>query len=86
MVVERFRNSDPAPVGKRFQEKGRMMPPGVEYQASWVDAAGARCFQVMEAPDLESLTVWISRWDDLVEFEVIPVVPSSQFWLTTSPR
>jgi hypothetical protein len=80
MVIERFKNQDPGPVGERFQQSGRMMPEGVVYHASWVDAAEARCFQVMEAPDRELLDAWICRWEDLVDFEVIPVVRSSDFW------
>ena len=78
--IERFKNGDPAPVGERFKRSGRMLPDGVEYRASWVDPARSVCFQVMEATDPELLRVWISRWDDLVDFEVIPVVTSSEFW------
>jgi hypothetical protein len=57
-----------------------MMPEGVIYHASWVDPAGLRCFQLMEAPRPESLTAWTSRWDDLDEFEVVPVRTSANFW------
>lgn len=60
-----------------------MLPEGVSYQASWVDAAGARCFQVMEAPHQELLNTWVSRWDDLIDFEIIPVQTSSDFWAET---
>ena len=80
LVIEHFKNGDPAPVGERFQKHGRMMPEGVTYQASWVDAQNARCFQVMEAPDRESLNAWIAAWQDLVDFEVIPVQRSADFW------
>lgn len=80
MVIERFRNGDPRPVGERFRQSGRMLPDGVIYHASWVDAQGARCYQVMEAPDANSLHVWVRRWEDLVEFEVVPVQNSSDYW------
>ena len=80
MVIEQFKNGDAAPIGERFKRCGRMMPEGVVYHASWVDRARSRCFQVMEASDPELLRLWISRWDDLVDFEVIPVVTSSEFW------
>jgi len=80
MVIEKFKNGDAKPIGERFRAKGRMMPEGVEYQASWVDAARGRCFQVMEAADREALEPWIREWEDLVDFEVIPVLTSSQFW------
>jgi hypothetical protein len=80
MVIEHFKEGDAVAIGERFKLKGRMLPEGVTYQASWVDAAGARCFQVMEAPQLESLKAWIRCWDDLVDFEVVPVQTSADFW------
>ena len=57
-----------------------MLPEGVQYRSSWMEASGGRCFQLMEAPNREALNPWIANWDDLVDFEVIPVVPSSEFW------
>lgn len=68
MVIERFKQGNPKPVGQRFRNCGRMLPEGVTYQASWVDTAGSRCFQIMEAPSPESLNNWVARWDDLVDF------------------
>ncbi len=81
MVIERF-NSGAAPVGERFQRQGRMMPGGVSYHGSWIDPAALRCFQVMEATSRDLLDEWISHWSDLVEFEVIPVTTSADFWAT----
>jgi Protein of unknown function (DUF3303) len=80
MVVEHFKHGDAGPVGKRFKLTGRMLPEGVSYHASWVDLAGARCFQLMEAPNLESLNAWASRWEDLINFEIAPVLTSADFW------
>jgi hypothetical protein len=80
MVIEHFKNSDPKPIGDRFRLHGRMLPEGVTYQASWIDGRNARCFQVMEAPDRDSLQPWIAAWKDLVEFEVVPVQASADFW------
>jgi hypothetical protein len=57
-----------------------MLPDGVTYEASWLDKAGTRCFQVMSATDRATLDVWIARWSDLVDFEVVPVVTSRDFW------
>lgn len=81
MVVERFRNGDPAPVYRRFQEKGRMVPDGesLTYLGSWVDAAGGRCFQLMECAELGALQAWVLNWSDLVDFEIVPVMPSKEF-------
>ena len=53
---------------------------GVIYHASWVDSAGTRCFQVMEASHPELLNDWVSCWEDLVDFEIVPVLTSADFW------
>jgi hypothetical protein len=55
ILIEHFKNGDPTPIGHRFQANGRMLPESVTYDASWMDAQNARRFQVMEAPDRESL-------------------------------
>jgi hypothetical protein len=80
MVIERFKNGDIEPVGKRFRESGRQMPEGLEYISSWIDEPGRICYQLMESPQRELLDVWMSHWDDLVEFEVVPVSTSADFW------
>jgi hypothetical protein len=36
----------------------------------------------MDAPQIESLNPWIDCWNDLVDFEVVPVLPSGEFWTT----
>ncbi len=77
-VVETFRDLDA--VGTRFREHGRMMPDGLIYHDSWMEATGERCFQVMEAPDRQLLDEWMSNWQDLVDFEVTEVKSSSDFW------
>lgn len=80
MVIERFKGRDPGPVGERFARCGRMMPDDVVYIASWIDPVAVRCFQVMEAPSVERLGEWMARWADLAEFEVVPVLSSSEYW------
>jgi uncharacterized protein DUF3303 len=77
MVIERFRNGDARPVYARFRERGRLAPDGLAYVASWVTADLAICFQVMECDDPRLLSQWTSQWEDLVEFEILPVVTSS---------
>jgi hypothetical protein len=80
MVIERFKGGDVTQVGERFRHSGRLLPEGVAYHASWMDPAGARCFQVMETQTPELLKVWVRRWDDLIDFEIVPVQTSSDFW------
>lgn len=78
MVVERFKNRDPKEVYRRFREKGRMMPEGLKYVDSWVEVNFDRCFQLMECDDPRLFQEWILQWQDLGEFEIIPVVPSKE--------
>jgi hypothetical protein len=80
MVIEQFREGDPLPVRKRFEERGRMLPDGVIYHASWIDAERARCFQIMEADGVAALQPWMDAWADIVDFEVVPVLASSEYW------
>ena len=78
MVIETFRNGDPAPVYRRFRERGRLTPAGLEYVTSWVTTDLQRCYQVMETDDPKLLDEWMGRWADLVDFDVVPVVTSAE--------
>jgi succinate dehydrogenase flavin-adding protein (antitoxin of CptAB toxin-antitoxin module) len=78
MVIERFRNRDAKAVYRRFREQGRMLPLGLKYIESWTEANFERCFQLMECEDPQLFNEWMSRWQDLVEFEIIPVVSSQE--------
>lgn len=78
MIVEHFKNQDALPVYQRFRERGRLAPEGVSYVASWVDTQFQRCFQLMETDDRNLLDQWIANWDDLVDFEVYPVMTSTE--------
>jgi hypothetical protein len=37
-----------------------------------------RCYQVMECDDRVLLDEWIAAWDDIVEFEIHPVITSDE--------
>lgn len=78
MIVEHFKNQDAAPVYQRFHEHGRLAPDGLTYISSWVDEQFHRCFQVMETEDRNLLDQWIANWNDLVDFEIIPVLTSAE--------
>lgn len=86
MVIEHFRNGDPVPVYRRFRERGRLAPDGLRYVASWVTRDRKRCYQVMETDDPALLHDWISRWEDLVEFEVVPVITSAEAAAAVAPH
>jgi uncharacterized protein DUF3303 len=76
MVVENFNNEDPLPVYRRFRDHGRLAPEGLQYVSSWVDEKLERCFQLMETDDRGLLDEWISKWSDIVTFQVYPVISS----------
>jgi hypothetical protein len=59
-----------------------MLPDGVSYHSSWIDPVTDRCYQVMEAVNIESLQPWIHHWKDIVDLEVIPVLTSQEYWAT----
>ena len=86
MIVERYRNGDPRPVYPRFQAQGRLAPDGLAYVSSWVTHDLTTCFQVMETSDRALLDQWIAQWNDLVDFEVIPVVTSAEAAVAAAAR
>jgi hypothetical protein len=61
-----------------------MLPEGVSYQASWIDPYRARCYQLMEAESADALAPWIAAWNDIVDFQVVPVLTSGDYWATAS--
>jgi hypothetical protein len=86
MVIETFRNGDAVPVYRRFRDRGRMAPDGVTYVSSWVDEHLERCYQVMETNDRALLEEWMTRWRDIVDFEVHPVMTSKEAAERVAPR
>ena len=78
LMVEHFRNGDPRPVYERFRAKGRLAPEGLRYVDSWVTSDLTRCYQVMECDDRALLDEWLDAWEDLVDFEVHPVITSAE--------
>ncbi len=64
IVVERFKDGNGVAVSST---RGRMLPDGLAYRASWVAATGE---------DEGLLDAWMAGWRDLVDFEVVPVVSS----------
>ncbi len=77
-VIERFKNRDARAVYRRLRDKSRSMPDGLKYVNSWIEASLDRCFQVMECDDVRLLQQWVTSWSDLIEFEIVPVAPSSE--------
>jgi hypothetical protein len=76
MVIEKFKDA-PA-IYKRFREKGRMMPEGLNYISSWIDRDLKICWQVMETGDEKLFRHWTDAWKDLMDFEIVPVHTSAE--------
>ena len=76
MVIERFKPGKVEEVYRRYREQGRMLPPGLTYLNSWLAEDRTRCFQLMETERFELFEAWCARWNDLIEFEVVPVEDS----------
>ena len=78
LIIERFKNRDPAPVYRRFRDQGRMAPEGLSCVSSWVEHDLTTCYQIMQTADRGLLDQWMAKWKDLVEFEVHPVITSAE--------
>jgi hypothetical protein len=63
-----------------------MSPPGLEYISSWVETGYAHCFQVMQTDDPGLLDEWMSKWSDLIDFEVVEVLSSQEAAKAIGPR
>lgn len=85
MVVERFKSRDALAVYRRVRERGRMAPEGLNYVGSWIEANFDRCFQLMECDDPRLLQQWALQWQDLIDMEFVPVVPSKETMEVVSP-
>lgn len=84
MVIESFKDKDE--IYRRFAEKGRMIPDGLNYVSSWIDTDFKRCFQLMETENEKLFDEWIANWSDLTDFEVIPVITSKEAAERTSNK
>jgi hypothetical protein len=78
MVIERFRNGDARAVYERFEKRGRMMPPGLEYVDSWTDVDLSRCFQIVRADHPRLLDEWAAHWSDLVDLEFVEIISGKE--------
>ena len=78
MIIEKFHQGKIKQLYERFDERGRLMPDGVNYINSWIDINVETCYQIMESKSEEKLLEWVNNWNDLADFEIIPVLTSAQ--------
>jgi hypothetical protein len=86
MIIENFRDGDARPVYRRFRDRGRLAPDGLHYVSSWVTSDLRRCYQVMECDDVALVEEWIRQWQDIVDFECIPVITSAEAASAVAPN
>ena len=86
MVIEHSRPGRAPEVYRRFHDRGRMAPDGLRYVSSWVDLGFNRCFQVMEADSEALFKEWTAQWDDLIDFEIVPVRTSAEAAAAIAPE
>jgi hypothetical protein len=78
MVIERFKEGAAPEIYRRFREKGRMVPDGLEYVSSWIDLDFKICYQLMRTEDFALFEKWINNWRDLMQFEIVAVRTSAE--------
>lgn len=76
MIIETFKPGKIKEIYQRLEEKGRMQPEGLIYINSWINEDMETCYQVMETDSIEKIHEWILNWDDVMEFEIVPVITS----------
>jgi hypothetical protein len=55
-----------------------MLRPELRYVDSWVDERLNRCLQLMDGDSASAFDTWVAAWDDLVAFEIVPVIDSAE--------
>ena len=78
MIIEKFHEGKVKTLYQRFNEKGRMLPEGVNYINSWINESVTICYQLMESDSGGKINEWIQNWNDLADFEVVPVISSAE--------
>ncbi len=78
MIIETFHLGKVKELYKRFEEKGRQLPAGVNYINSWINENVEICYQLMESDSEKEIFEWIRHWADLADFQIIPVITSAQ--------
>jgi hypothetical protein len=78
LIIEKFYPEKVKALYKRFEEQGRLLPPGVTYINSWIDEKIKTCYQIMESESEEKLLQWVDQWKDFADFAIIPVITSAQ--------
>ena len=86
MVIEKFKTPGAVEIYRRARDRGRLMPDGLDYVSSWIDHNFTICFQLMQTDNEQLFDRWVEQWQDLVDFEIIPVQTSAEAMQAIAPR
>ena len=64
--------------GQRFLQTGGLPPKGVTMLGRWHKAAGLGGWLLCESSNAEALANWVYGWNDLLRFEIAPVIDDKQ--------
>lgn len=73
MVIERFKDGCWKAAYERYHTEGRLLPDGLNYLNSWANQEHSICYQLMETSTPELFDAWFSKWNDLVDFELVSI-------------
>jgi DNA-binding PucR family transcriptional regulator len=85
MVVEHFKTPGAIEIYRRLKERGRQLPEGLEYLASWISLDFTCCYQLMKTEDKQLFDLWMAQWNDLMDFEILAVQTSAEAIKATAP-
>ena len=78
LTIYRWSPENRKAVVARFLENGGVPPPGVKLLSRWTDVAGGRGFTLTESDDPVAVSKFAYGWNDLISFEMIPVINDEQ--------
>ena len=85
MIVEDFTKSDIADIYRHLRDRGRGIPAGLTYHASWISADLTTCYQLMETDDASLLQRWTMHWRNLAGITIVPVTASKEVQRVVGP-
>lgn len=78
LIIERFLPGKAKALYERVELMGRQLPEGLVYIDSWIDEDVEVCYQLMECKSPGLVRQWVKLWEDLADFEIVPVLSSSE--------
>ena len=74
MVIEHYKPDTAKLIYQLVEDHGHLNPDTLHYVDSWIGADLATCYQLTDCDDEKAFAQWTRHWEDLVEFEIVPVL------------